>query len=70
MKSIGMWVAIFGVGSFILNMMGREFTLLSWIDMWGPTAGTGIRIGMIVVGAVLFFLGMKQEGGQAQEPDA
>lgn len=61
MKSIGMWMAILGVGSFILNMMGREFSLLSWIDSWGPTVGIGIRVGLIVVGAILFFMGMKQE---------
>lgn len=65
MKSIGMWLAIFGAGSFILNMIGREFALLSWIDSWGPTVGMGIRIGMIVVGAALFFVGMKQEKVEA-----
>lgn len=62
MKSLGMWMAIFGAGSFVLNMMGREFTLLAWIDNWGPTVGTSIRGGLIVVGVILFVLGMKQEG--------
>lgn len=61
MKTIGMWLAIFGAGSFALNMMGREFALLSWVDNWGPQAGMGIRIGLIVVGAILFVVGMKQE---------
>ncbi|MEL7538949.1 MAG: hypothetical protein AAFZ58_13840 [Pseudomonadota bacterium] len=61
MKTIGMWLAIFGGGSFLLNMIGYEFALIGWIDNWGPDVGMGIRIGMIVVGAVMFFLGMKQE---------
>lgn len=60
-----MWMAIFGAGSFVLNMMGREFSLLSWIDNWGPTVGIGIRAGLIVVGAILFFVGMKQENAAA-----
>lgn len=61
MKTIGMWLAIFGAGSFALNMMGREFTILAWIDSWGTDVGMGIRIAMIVVGAILFFMGAKQE---------
>jgi hypothetical protein len=60
-----MWMAILGAGSFVLNMMGREFTLISWIDNWGPTVGIGIRVALIVVGAVLFFAGMKQEQSEA-----
>lgn len=61
MKTLGMWMAILGAGSFVLNMMGREFTLISWIDNWGPTVGISIRVAMVVVGAILFFMGMKQE---------
>ena len=68
MKTLGMWMAIFGAGSFALNMMGREFTLLSWIDTWGYTVGNGIRIALIVVGAALFFVGMKQEGTAEESP--
>ncbi|MEL6870798.1 MAG: hypothetical protein AAFO81_13445 [Pseudomonadota bacterium] len=68
MKSVGMWMAIFGAGSFVLNMMGREFSILAWIDSWGPTIGTGIRAGLIVVGVILFLAGMKQES--AEQPEA
>ena len=61
MRQIGAIIAILGAGSFILNMMGREFTLLMWIDSWGPDVGMIIRIGLIVLGGVLFFLGSKQQ---------
>lgn len=53
MGTLGVWLLIFGVGSIILNQLGREFTILMWIDMWGPSVGWGIRIGMIALGAVL-----------------
>jgi hypothetical protein len=62
MKSIGGYMFFFGVGSIVLDYMDRQFTLLSWIDNWGSTVGWGIRIALIVVGAVLWFIGGKQEG--------
>jgi hypothetical protein len=59
-----MWLFIFGAGSFVLNMLGMEFVILSWIDTWGPAIGTVIRIGLIVAGAALWLIGRKQEAAQ------
>ena len=56
MKNIGMWMVILGAGSFVLHMLDREFILLMWVDMWGPTVGNGIRIVAIILGAGLFFM--------------
>ena len=39
MKSLGIWLAIFGVGSLLLNLMGMEFKILMWIDNWGHVGG-------------------------------
>ena len=49
----------------ILNRMGREFTLIAWIDNWGETVGIGIRIGMVLVGAGLWLIGKKGEPTEA-----
>ncbi|MCG8590389.1 MAG: hypothetical protein MJE66_13960 [Proteobacteria bacterium] len=68
MSSIGGLMAFLGAGSFVLNMLEREFVLLMWIDTWGPTVGNAIRIGMIVVGGGLWLAGQSQGG--AQEGDA
>ena len=57
MKQIGIYLLIAGIGSILLNQVGLEFRLLSWIDNWGPNVGWGIRLGAIVIG---FFL-LKQE---------
>ncbi|TXH77828.1 MAG: hypothetical protein E6Q88_00410 [Lysobacteraceae bacterium] len=65
MKTLGLWLFIFGAGSFLLNVFGMEFRLLSWIDNWGPTVGIAIRVGLVVVGAVLWLLGNKQEKAAA-----
>jgi hypothetical protein len=67
MKSIGGLLAFLGAGSFILNQLGREFTLISWIDNWGATTGMAIRIAMIVVGAGLWFAGNKREAAAPQQ---
>jgi len=61
MKGIGGLLVLLGAGSYVLQMMEREFIVLSWIDNWGPTVGTVIRVGMIVVGAALWFMGNKKE---------
>jgi hypothetical protein len=51
----------------VLHMMNMEFIVLSWIDHWGITAGNGIRIGMVVVGAIMWFVG-KQQADKAVAP--
>jgi hypothetical protein len=59
MQGIGGFLVLMGAGSFVLHYMNMEFTLLSWVDNWGVGIGNGIRIAMIVVGAILWLLGRK-----------
>ncbi len=70
MKGIGGFLVLLGAGSFVLHFMDMEFRLLGWVDNWGVAAGNGIRIGMIVVGAVLWYLGRQQEVRAATPPQA
>lgn len=66
MKNIGTYLVIFGIGSIILNQLGREFVFLMWIDGWGETVGWAIRGGSAALGAVLWFVGNSQESGEAE----
>jgi len=59
MQGFGGFLVLIGAGSFVLHYMDREFTVLSWVDNWGPGVGNGIRVACIVVGAILWFLGSK-----------
>lgn len=70
MKSVGWLLVIFGAGSFVLSLIGYNFSLLMWIDNWGVEAGWAIRAAMVVAGGVLILLGMKAESGavEAVEP--
>lgn len=53
MSQFGIWLIIFGVGSFLLGLFGMEFRLLMWVDMWGAVVGNMIRGGLIALGVVL-----------------
>ena len=57
MAQLGWLMIVFGGGSFLLNLLNYEFRLLFWIDNWGTATGNAIRIGLIVVGALLLVLG-------------
>jgi len=65
MRNIGSTLLFFGIGSIVLNFMNMEFIVLSWIDMWGPAVGWAIKGAMILVGAILFFAGGKEEAQAA-----
>lgn len=65
LSAIGSFLALAGIGSIVLNFIGYNLRLLLWIDKWGTAAGWGIRIGLIVVGLLLLFLGQKYSSKSA-----
>lgn len=69
MQAIGGLLVLLGAGSFAIHFIGREFTLLSWVDNWGEGVGNGIRIAMIVIGGILWLLG-RQQGVRQENPPA
>jgi hypothetical protein len=68
MQGLGGFLVLMGAGSFVLQFMNMEFTLLSWVDNWGPVVGICIRIGFILVGAIIWFLGKQQAGKKESTP--
>jgi len=66
MQGFGGLLVLLGAGSFVMHFINMEFTLVSWVDNWGPGVGNGIRIGMIVVGAIIWFLGRPKEQAPPQ----
>ncbi|MEN1678540.1 MAG: hypothetical protein AAGJ46_03035 [Planctomycetota bacterium] len=69
MQGIGGFLVLMGGGSFLLNLMNMEFRLLGWIDMWGPTTGNVIRIGMLVAGVALFVMGAAANASHEESQD-
>ena len=56
LSSIGAVLALFGLASTVLYFLDFNLRLLMWIDNWGETTGWIIRIGLIILGAILYFL--------------
>jgi hypothetical protein len=61
MKKLGGTLFFFGVGSIVLYFLGMQFIILAWIDLWGSTIGWMIRAALIIVGAILWLIGRKEE---------
>jgi hypothetical protein len=57
MRKIGSYLAFFGLFAIVLNFMDRVLRLLMWIYNWGDTVGWAIKIGLVVIGVVLYFMG-------------
>ena len=66
MKRLGRNLLFFGIGSIVLNLVGMQFIILSWIDTWGDTVGWAIRGTIIVAGAVCFGIAKAQEAKAQQ----
>lgn len=69
MKEVAGALLFFGIGSIVLNFVGYEFMLLSWIDNWGTTVGWGIKGAMIVIGGILYVVSMKSGGDTTHTAD-
>lgn len=61
-----MYMALFGALAIVLNFFDRVPTLLMWIYSWGDTVAWAIKIGLIVVGAILFFMGKSDVEGEVE----
>jgi hypothetical protein len=68
MTKLGTYFLLFGIGSFILNALGAEFIILSWVDAWGTAVGMGIRVAMIAIGLVLIGIGFSRKNAETDEP--
>ncbi|MBP7901753.1 MAG: hypothetical protein KA015_02935 [Spirochaetes bacterium] len=61
MSSAGVFLLLLGIASIVMNFIGFVPKILVWIDMWGETIGWAIRIGIVVLGAVLFIASKKMK---------
>jgi hypothetical protein len=57
MRKIGGYMIFFGLFAIVLNFFDRVPSILMWIYEWGEGVAWAIKIGLVLVGAVLFFLG-------------
>lgn len=55
MKFLGLFLLVIGVISLLLPLMGANLLFLNWVDQWGTTVSWSIRIGVTVLGALLYY---------------
>ena len=67
MKNLGLYLAIFGIGSVVLSLVDMNFRAIMWIDNWGESIGWSIRGGASVIGIILFSVGLLQESNKNTE---
>ena len=61
MRKTGSTLVFLGILAIVLNFVNMVPRVLMWIYAWGETAAWGIKIGIIVLGAILWFIGGKEE---------
>jgi hypothetical protein len=57
MRSIGGLMFFYGLGSIVLNFIDYEFVVLSWMNRLDAPIPWVIRIGLVVVGGILWLIG-------------
>ena len=60
-------MAIFGIFAIVMGFLDRVPSLLIWIYNWGETTAWIIKVALVVMGGILFFLGGKSEENQPEE---
>ncbi len=61
MKSLGIYMVFIGLVSMVLQVIGREFVILSWINSWGKGSGWLIRIALVLVGGAIVIYRLRDE---------
>lgn len=60
LSAIGGFLVFAGVVSSLLQLIGYELRILMVLNEAGPVVAWGVRIGLIVLGAVFFFMAPKK----------
>ncbi|MEX0272808.1 MAG: hypothetical protein AB3N16_00345 [Flavobacteriaceae bacterium] len=61
MKKLGSTLVVLGMLAIVLNFVNMVPRVLMWIYSWGETPAWSIKIGIVVLGAVLYLLGGRKE---------
>ncbi|RPE12598.1 hypothetical protein EGT74_03340 [Chitinophaga lutea] len=61
MQKIGSFLIILGLLSIVATYFDRVPKILAWIYQWGDNTAWAIKIGVIVLGVVLYLAGGKKQ---------
>jgi hypothetical protein len=61
MRKIGSSMFILGLLAIVLNFANMVPRLLMWIYSWGEGVAWAIKIGLVILGAILYFMGTDED---------
>ncbi|AKD02560.1 hypothetical protein POKO110462_08575 [Pontibacter korlensis] len=56
MKFIGLFLLLAGLVSLILGFTGANLVVLNWLSQFGETGSWAIRIGVTLLGGIIYYL--------------
>ncbi|MDX5436738.1 MAG: hypothetical protein LPK03_06055 [Pontibacter sp.] len=56
MKFIGLFLLLAGAVSLFLELTGANLLVLNWLNQFGDTASWAIRIGVTLMGGIIYYL--------------
>ena len=56
MKFIGLLLFLAGIVSLLLEFTGANLVVLNWLDQFGETGSWAIRIGVTLLGGIIYYL--------------
>ena len=68
MKGFGSLLVILGVLAIVFGFMDRVPTLLQWIYQWGEGTAWVLKIGIIVLGVIMYVIGSRKKAPQQSPP--
>ncbi len=60
MQKLGSFLFIVGLLAIILHFINRVPSVLIWIYQWGEGPAWAIKIGLVVLGGILYLAGRKK----------
>lgn len=60
MKTLFVWITALGLVTVGLHFLGMDLPFLAWIDSWGESVSRGIRAVLVVVGVVVYVVGVNR----------
>ena len=69
MKNTGKYMFTLGLLAIVLNFANMVPRLLMWIYAWGEGPAWAIKIGLVVLGAVLYAMSIDEKELYADEDD-
>ncbi len=70
LEKLGATMAIFGVLAIVMDFANYVPRILFWIYNWGDTVAWGIKIGLVVVGGIMYYIASKPSASKQTNDQA